>query len=166
MVRRSGELVRIYTRRGVDWTARFPRIVEAVRKLKTTSVLIDGEGVVCNDTGLAVFDKLHSKTNDHSVVMFAFDILEVDGDDCRPLQLIERKARLRKLLARTKDGIHYNDHLEEDGRVVFKHACKLGCEGIVAKRIDRPYRSGRCKSWIKVKNPKSPAMYRIEEGTF
>lgn len=166
LVRRSGATVRIYTRRGVDWTARFPRIVEAVRRLKVSSVLLDGEGVVCDDDGLAIFSKLHSKLNDPTVVMFAFDVLEVDGDDMRPLPLIDRKAKLRRLLARTKDGIYYNDHLVEDGSLVYEHACKLGCEGIVAKKLDRPYRSGRVKSWLKIKNPKSPAMMRVDEGTF
>ena len=63
MVRKSGERVRIYTRRGVDWTKRFPRVVSSMRKLRAQSVLLDGEGVICDDKGLAVFDKLHSKLN-------------------------------------------------------------------------------------------------------
>ena len=63
-------------------------------------------------------------------------------------------------------GIHYNEHLQDDGQIVFEKACKFGCEGIVAKRIDSPYRSGRSRTWIKVKNPNSPAALRIEEGTF
>jgi bifunctional non-homologous end joining protein LigD len=75
--------------------------------------------------------------------MFAFDMLEVNGEDYRSLMLLDRKARLRKLLARSKDGIYFNDHLEHDGRVVFEHACKLGCEGIVVKRAEsRTRRAG------------------------
>ena len=70
------------------------------------------------------------------------------------------------LLSRPKDGIQFNEHIEDDGGLVVEHACKLGLEGIIAKRLDTPYKSGRCKSWIKVKNPKSPAMLRLEEGTW
>jgi bifunctional non-homologous end joining protein LigD len=166
MVRKAGDHVRIYTRRGVDWTKRFPRITEAVRKLKVASALLDGEGVICDDRGLAIFDKLHSKLHDESVMLYAFDVLELDGDDCRRERLDERKSRLRKLLRRRSDGILYSDHMDRDGDLVFEHACKFGCEGIVAKRADSTYRSGRSKSWLKIKNPKSPAMLRIEDGTF
>jgi ATP-dependent DNA ligase len=166
MVRRSGEAVRVYTRRGADWTKRFPRVVEAVKRLRASSVLLDGEGVVCDERGLAVFDEIHSKANDRGVILYAFDLLELDGDDLRELGLLERKKRLKKLLARSKGGILYNDHFEQDGALVFEHACRLGCEGIVAKRVDAPYRSGRSKSWIKVKNRESPAVRRAEEGTF
>ena len=78
----------------------------------------------------------------------------------------ERKSRLRKLLGKRSDGILYNDDMERDGQLLFEHACQLGGEGIVAKRADSLYRSGRSKSWLKIKNPKSPAMLRIEEGMF
>jgi bifunctional non-homologous end joining protein LigD len=80
--------------------------------------------------------------------------------------LDKRKAKLAKLLARAEPGIRLNEHLEEDGAAIFRHACKLGLEGIVSKRRDFPYRSGRYKAWIKVENPTSPAMMRIEDGTF
>jgi ATP-dependent DNA ligase len=136
MVRKSGEHVRIYTRRGVDWTKRFPRITDAVRKLKIDSVLLDGEGVVCNDNGLAIFDKLHSKLHDHSVMLYAFDMLEADGADCRLQRLDARKSLLRKLIRKRNDGILYSDHMDRDGELVFEHACQFGCEGIVAKRAD------------------------------
>ena len=125
-----------------------------------------GEGVICDNNGLAIFGKLHSKLNDESVMLYAFDILELDGEDCRTVRLDERKSRLRKLLRKKSDGILYNDHMESDGELVFEHACQFGCEGIVAKRADSLYRSGRSKSWLKIKNPKSPAMLRVEEGTF
>ena len=77
--------------------------------------------------------------------------------------LEKRKA---KLLSRRVDGIVFNEHLSAEGAIIFKHASKLGLEGIVSKRIDMPYRSGRTKSWVKVKNPASPAMLRIEKGTW
>ena len=102
MVRRSGDRVRIYTRRGADWTHRFPRIVEGTRKLRVSSVLLDGEGVICDDNGLAIFDRLHSKADDESVFLYAFDLLELNGDDCRRLQLGKRKSQLQPACAHDK----------------------------------------------------------------
>jgi len=69
-------------------------------------------------------------------------------------------------LTRATDGIYFNEHLDEDGAAVFKHACLLGLEGIVSKRRDFPYRSGRSKSWLKIKNPASPSMLRVQDGTW
>jgi bifunctional non-homologous end joining protein LigD len=81
--------------------------------------------------------------------------------------LERRKARLERVLARAPAGIQFNEHAADlDGATVFEHACKLGLEGIVSKRREFPYRSGRTKSWIKVKNPKSPAMLRVIDGTW
>ena len=97
-------------------------------------------------------------------MLYAFDIVELDGDDWRARPLEERKARLAKLLSNARDGICFNEHLAEDGATVFKHACLMGLEGIVSKRRDLPYRSGRSKCWIKVKNPASPAMLRVLDG--
>jgi ATP-dependent DNA ligase len=96
--------------------------------------------------------------------MRAFDLIELDGEDFRPMALGERKARLARLLARTAPGIELNDHTEADGAVVFRQACKMGLEGIVSKRVTAPYRSGPSRDWIKVKNPDSPAMQRAREG--
>jgi bifunctional non-homologous end joining protein LigD len=90
MVRRHGDAIRIYTRRGADWTARFPAIVYAARKLKAFSFHLDGEGVVCREDGLAVFDRLHSKGYDEACFHYAFDLIELDGQDLRPLALVER----------------------------------------------------------------------------
>jgi bifunctional non-homologous end joining protein LigD len=81
LVRKREGKVRIYTRRGADWTKRFPRIVEAAMKLRATSLYLDGEGVVCGKDGIAVFDKLHSKANDEAVFLYAFDVLDLNGDD-------------------------------------------------------------------------------------
>jgi ATP-dependent DNA ligase len=86
--------------------------------------------------------------------------------DTRKLKLMERKTRLARLLSKLKDGIQYNDHTEGDGAVLFEHACKLGHEGIIAKRKDLPYESGRSRRRVKIKNPDSPAMKRVEDGTF
>jgi bifunctional non-homologous end joining protein LigD len=166
LVRKADDKVRIYTRRGADWTHRFPAVVKEAQRLRVKSIYLDGEGVVCRDDGVAVFDKLHNRANDEAVFLYAFDLLEVDGEDLRATALELRKAQLRKLLARRKSGIVYNEHLDGDGAAIFQHACKLGLEGVVSKRRDLPYRSGRAKSWVKVKNPKSPAMLRVEDGTF
>ena len=80
---------------------------------------LDGEGVVCDEDGVAAFYKLHSKANDHAVFLYAFDLLEIDGEDLTPIPLEERKARLRKVQARRKGGIVYNEHLDGDGATIF-----------------------------------------------
>jgi bifunctional non-homologous end joining protein LigD len=103
---------------------------------------------------------------DEHVFLYAFDLLERDGVDYRDEPPENRKRRLAKLLATADPGARFNEHTEFDGAIVFKHACKLGLEGIVSKRRDFPYRSVRTKSWIKVKNPASPAMLRIDDGTW
>jgi ATP-dependent DNA ligase len=97
--------------------------------------------------------------------MWAFDLIELNGDDLRGDPLAVRKATLLSLLARAAPGIRFNEHLdEEDGPLVFEHACKLGLEGIVSKRRDSPYSSGRSPHWIKSKNPHAPAVRReLEE---
>ena len=89
------------------------------------------------------------------------NLLELNGDDLRPLPLEQRKARVAELLAPITGGVELPEHIEADGAIVLLHACKLGCEGIVSKRRDAPYRSGRVRSWLKIKNPASPAMTRV-----
>ncbi len=165
MVRKDGREVRIYSKRGADFTSRYPRIVEATRRLRATSALIDGEGVVYDQHGMPSFDLIYSQQYDREASLIAFDVLEINGEDVRGLQLLERKARLQKLIGKV-GGIEFNEHIAGDGAKIFKHACKLGHEGIVAKRKDLPYESGRSKRWLKIKNPDAPATRRIEEGTF
>jgi bifunctional non-homologous end joining protein LigD len=82
----------------------------------------------------------------------------------RPLPLSKRRAKLERLLAGSTTGIRFNEHTEEDGAVVFRHACRMGLEGIVSKRLTAPYRSGPSRDWLKVKNPDGPAMVRHQEG--
>lgn len=164
MVRRQAGRVRLFTRRGYDWSDRFPRITEAVGKLRIRSAVLDGEAVICGRDGVSDFDKLHARRSDDLVFLYAFDLLELNGEDLRKERLERRKTKLQRLLSRADDGIRFNEHIEDDGTLVFLHACKLGLEGIVSKRVDMPYRSGRSKSWIKVKNPNSAAMLRIQDG--
>jgi bifunctional non-homologous end joining protein LigD len=98
------------------------------------------------------------------VFLYAFDLIELDGDDLRRDPLVVRKATLASVLARAAPGLRFNEHLdEEDGPAVFHHACKLGLEGIVSKRKDSRYSSGRSPHWIKSKNPSAPAVRREAE---
>jgi bifunctional non-homologous end joining protein LigD len=166
MVRRTPEGVRIRTRRGFDWTARYPQIVDAASRLRATSFVIDGEGVILGTNGVSDFDRLHSRQHDREVQVLSFDILELDGVDLRSKPLDRRKAVLAKLLRRARDGIQLVEHLEEPGEIVFAGACRLGLEGIVSKRRDSPYRHGRCTTWLKVKNREHAAMRRVWEERF
>ena len=97
---------------------------------------------------------------------YAFDLLEVDGADMRAEPLADRKAKLARLVGRSKFGIAYSEHTAQEGAAVYKHACAMGLEGIVCKRLDRPYRSGKSAEWIKVKVPTSPAMLRVQDGSW
>ena len=163
MVRRDADGVRLLTRNGYDWSNRFPLIVEAARYLKTRSCLIDGEAVCCDEGGLPVFQKLRERRQDRHVFLYAFDLIELDGKDLRRDPLVQRKELLRRALANAKVGLQVNDHLAEPGDVVFRHACALGFEGIVSKRLGSLYRSGRSPDWVKMKNPAAPAVKREAE---
>ena len=165
IARRNSDRVRLFTRGGYDWTDRYPRIVGALDDMRVKSVTIDGEVVVCRPNGKPDFDKLHSRVFDRVAVMIAFDLIELNGKDWAAAPLEERKLRLAQLLRLSTD-IHYNEHFDCDGDTLFKHACKLKLEGIVSKRRDYPYRSGPSKAWVKIKNPRSPAMLRVRDGTF
>jgi bifunctional non-homologous end joining protein LigD len=160
---KDGERVKLYSRTGNDLTARFPRIVEALARLRSRSCIIDGEAVACDDNGVASFDRIRHRHHDKSVFLYAFDVIEMNGDDLRRDPLQGRKATLAMILAKASPGIRLNEHIVEDGQIVFDHACKLGFEGIVSKRKDSTYRSGRSPDWLKTKNPASPAVRREAE---
>jgi bifunctional non-homologous end joining protein LigD len=163
MARRDPTGVRLLTRNGHDWAPRYPLIIEAMAALRATSCLIDGEAVCCDANGVAVFTKLRGRRNDQHVVLRAFDLLELDGKDLRREPLERRKVLLMRLLARARVGLEVNDHIAETGDVVFRHACQLGFEGIVSKRLGSPYISGRSRTWLKFKNPAAPAVRREAE---
>jgi bifunctional non-homologous end joining protein LigD len=98
------------------------------------------------------------------VFLYAFDLIELNGDDLRPDPLEVRKATLASILKKAAPGLRFNEHLEhDDGEAVFRHACKMGLEGIVSKRKDSPYRSGRSPDWLKMKNPACAAVKREAE---
>jgi bifunctional non-homologous end joining protein LigD len=164
IVRQDGMAVRLFTRRGHDWTDRYPAIAAVAAKLRAKSFTLDGEAAVSGADGVAVFEALHRRRAAPDAVLHAFDLLELNGKDIRLLPLGERKAKLARLLAGSTAGIVFNEHTDEDGAVVFQHACRFGLEGIVSKRLTAPYRSGPSRDWIKVKNPDSPAMRRARAG--
>ena len=165
MVRRDGAGIRLITRNGHDWSGRFPLIAEAANALKARSFLLDGEAVACNRDGLPSFDRLRYRRGDATVFLFAFDLLELNGQDLRREPLEVRKATLASVLAKAALGLRLNEHLEHaDGELVFRHACKLGLEGIVSKRLGSRYRSGRSPDWLKMKNPAARRCGREAEG--
>jgi len=163
MARRDAAGVRLLTRNGIDWSARFPLIVKAVSGLKARSCTIDGEAIAYDDDGLASFELFRGRRHDRQVALCAFDLLELDGRDLRHIPLEERKRALARLIGRPRAGIVLNVTFEEPGDVVFRHACALGCEGIVSKRLGSRYRSGHSRDWIKSKNPAAPAVKREAE---
>ena len=117
----------------------------------------------CNDDGRPSLDRVGYRRHDASV-FHAFDLIELNGDDLRREPLEVRKATLASVLAKAAMGLRFNEYLEhDDGEVVFRHACKLGLEGIVSKRKGSPYRSGRSPDWLKMKNPEAPAVKREAE---
>ena len=151
------------SRNGHDLAGRFPQIVEAVRSLPVRSCVIDGEAIVTDDKGLAVFDLIREHRQHVGAELCAFDMLELDGEDLRRVRIEERKRALAKLLGRFQPSIVVNEYFEGDGAIIYKHACTLGCEGIVSKRIGTPYRGGRSPHWLKIKNPAAPAARRLDE---
>src|SRR4051812_42604217 len=163
IARKVGDVVRLQTKQGYDYAKRYPRIVDTIKRLKATSIVLDGEAMCF--TGMDQdFDKLWNRTHDHEAKLCAFDLLELDGEVYRSKPLLERKAKLFKLVKRAWGGIEYVEHLKGDGALIFEHACKLGLEGIVSKRVDLPYRPGPSKSWLKVKNKAHPAMLRVKQA--
>ena len=164
MARRDSVGIRLIIRRGNDWSARFPLVVEAVNHLKVRSCLIDGEVVCCDDRGLAIFSTLRRRRNEPDAFLYAFDLLELDGLDMRREPIETRKATLASILRKGKPGVRLNEHIAHpNGAAVFQHACKLGAEGIVSKRLGSRYRSGRSPDWLKFKNPEAPAVRREAE---
>jgi bifunctional non-homologous end joining protein LigD len=123
--------------------------------------VIDGEAVVLGVDGVADFAALYSGKHNEEVQLYAFDILALVGDDL----LSMRKANMQRLLARRPDGIFPSDFEQgEIGPDLFRKACEFGLEGLVSKRSNRPYRGGRSKDRIKVKNRTHPAMERVMES--
>ncbi len=148
----NGE-ARLITRNNLDWTARFPRIAKAVAALDVESALLDGEVVVLREDGTTSFSELVADLKAGvrmRMVYYAFDLMYLNGRDLRGASLLDRKRALAGLLKSPKTGVlRYSEHLDGDGQEMLDKACELGLEGIISKRADKPYHSGRLGDWIK-----------------
>jgi bifunctional non-homologous end joining protein LigD len=166
--RRDRNHLYVFDRRGRDWTDRVPVIAKALAMLPVVSITLDGEGVACGPGGVSDFEQMRAavgRKGSREAFLYAFDLLELDGVDLRRQPWSDRRLKLRLLLRGAGHGIQLSDHIEEeDGVAVFRHACMMGLEGIVSKRRDKPYRSGRSPDWIKVNNPDAPAASRSWSG--
>ncbi len=154
--RLDGGKVKLLTRKGLDWTKRFPAVAEAVKGLAAKAALVDGEVIVQDEHGHTSFSGLQSdlKAGRHDrMVYYAFDLLYLDGFDLHGVALAERKRLLGDLIAKspTTFALRFNDHLEQAGEDVLPQACRLGLEGIVSKQTALPYISGRGEHWVKSK---------------
>jgi bifunctional non-homologous end joining protein LigD len=162
--RRDADRVRLITRNGFDCAARYPLVVKAVAAFKARSCMIDGEITVCDGNGIAVFDLLRRGPREKTdAVLYAFDLLMLDGEDLRQQPIEERKRVLAGLLKDAPASLQFVDHLQVEGAIMYELVCALGAEGIVSKRIGSPYVSGRSDKWVKTKNPVAPAVRREAE---
>lgn len=143
--------VRLWSRNGLDLRSHFPGIDESVSGIGRSFVM-DGEAVLFLPDGRNDRHGLRNRHNSRFVTMVAFDLMMLDGDDIRRQPLVERKARLRELVS-GQPLIQFSESIEGDGETIFRHVCSMGLEGIVSKRKDSIYRSGRTRSWIKTKCP-------------
>ena len=147
----AGTRVKIYSRSGLDWTEKFPGIAEAAATLNIGSALIDGEAVAFKD-GKPNFSALQDAiANGGDMTLFAFDLLELDGEDIAALPNIQRKECLRPLIDGADARLQFAEHILGSGEQLFETMCREGYEGIVSKLVDAPYRGQRSKGWLKVK---------------
>lgn len=159
LIAAKGAEVRFYTRSGKDWTDKFTPLVEAVAALDLPPCLIDGEIVANGSDGNPDFSTLQrvlkrghgSQSALDRLVLHAFDLLELGGEDLAPLANIERKERLEALLTTAADPIHVAEHIIGAGEKLFRTMCAAGQEGIISKKLDAPYRHARSQAWVKVK---------------
>jgi bifunctional non-homologous end joining protein LigD len=149
--------VRMITRNGHDWTARYRALAKAFEKLPCKSAILDGEVVVQDARGVTSLDLLEkalSEGDSHSMTYFAFDLAYLDGYDLSAAKLTDRKAALHGLIDPLIDAsspVQISEHIEGDGEALFAHASRMGLEGIISKRADARYVQARSDSWVKVK---------------
>ena len=157
--RKHGSTVQLLTRTGLDWTHRMKPVAEALKQIAADTALLDGEVVVLDDTGVSSFARLQAsfeKGENHPMTYFAFDLLHLDGHSTRDLPLLERKRLLHDLLpadglSSSTGEVRFGEHLQGDGEAIFHQACALHAEGIISKKTDGKYTSGRGHAWVKSK---------------
>lgn len=146
---------KLITRGGLDWSGRFPEITAALGDLPVDEAWLDGEAVAVDSEGAISFSALQdalSRKATAGLVFHTFDLLYLDGRDLRPAPLTDRKAALQRVMKGVRSPrVQYVHHAEGDGPQLLDAACRQGLEGIIAKRAADPYRSGRAKSWLKLK---------------
>ena len=150
----AGGEVRAFSRNGFDWTGKYPGICAAAAKLRCRSALLDGEVAIQDEHGRTDFEGLARAIAfaPHRLIFFAFDLLHLDGESLVDVPLQERRARLRKLLRPDpRSPLQFSEAFEGDAAALFAEAERLELEGIVSKRAESRYRSGRSKTWLKVK---------------
>ncbi|WP_404367111.1 DNA ligase D [Sphingomonas sp. MMS24-J45] len=141
----------VYTRSGLDWTDKFQAIADAVAKLPVKTALLDGEIVAFKD-GKPDFSTLKNAISEgRAMTFFAFDLLELDGEDLTGLANLVRKERLAPLIDGKDPRVRYSDHIIGQGEQLFETMCREGYEGVVSKRADAPYRGKRTQAWLKIK---------------
>ncbi|MET3997353.1 bifunctional non-homologous end joining protein LigD [Bradyrhizobium sp. S3.9.2] len=145
----ANEAVKVFTRRGHDWTKRFKKVSDDAWHVKASSAIIDGEIVVPATDGTTDFSVLQNELKGKStkIVLVAFDLLYLNGRDIRKLPLFQRKAELKKIIAGT--DVQFSASFEIDGNEMFAHACKIGLEGVISKVRDSAYPVGRSNNWVK-----------------
>jgi bifunctional non-homologous end joining protein LigD len=146
--------VQLLTRTGLDWSRRYPRTIKALGSLPVKSAYLDGELCAMRPDGVPAFSRLQAAMDEgrtDDLVFIVFDLLYLDGKSMAALPLIKRKERLRALLARPTRGLRFSDHVVGNGLRFHEEACRLGVEGVISKRIDRPYVPDNRGLWLKVK---------------
>jgi bifunctional non-homologous end joining protein LigD len=150
----EGGQVRVLTRNGHDWSDRYPSIVDAAASLRCQSAIIDGEAIVQDVNGISDFEGLSSaiRWRPHSIILYAFDLMHLDGRDLRQVALWMRRSLLQALIGSDEESrIQFSEEFQGDGAAFFKACADKGLEGIISKHALAPYRSGRSKTWLKTK---------------
>jgi ATP-dependent DNA ligase len=145
---------RVFTRNGYDWTERYPSLVRAAANLRCQSAIIDGEAIVQDDKGASDFEALSGamRSRPESIVLYAFDLMHLNGNDLRQDALVERRAILKALLGNDEESrIQFSEEFEGNADAFFLACAEHGLEGIVSKLVLSQYRSGRTKTWLKTK---------------
>lgn len=149
----GGGEARAYTRSGLDWSVKFAPLLEAAARLKVRTALIDGEAVVLDADGRSNFQSLQNalKSSPDAIDYYAFDLLELDGADLSQLPLVERKAKLAKILPKAGKRIRFSEHIAGSGEKLLASFCSAGLEGVISKKTDARYVGSRAGSWLKTK---------------